>query len=81
MLNEALAKEVERNVRRREEVGNTAGDLAVPQGLKDIPTPPDSDPRKRLAMKAATVEASSGRSRSESSRAVADVSTMDVKGE
>ena len=29
LLNEALAKEAERNVRRREEVGNTAGELAA----------------------------------------------------
>ena len=43
VLNEALAKEVERNVRRREEIGSTAGELAVPQELKDMPIPPDSD--------------------------------------
>ena len=46
VLNEALAKEVERNVRRRMEVGSAAGELAVPQELKDIPITPDSDPRK-----------------------------------
>ena len=56
MLNEALAKEVERNVTRREEIGNTE-ELAVPQELKDISIPPDSDPRKRRAMKAATAAA------------------------
>ena len=33
VLNEALAKEVERNVRRREEMGYTAGELAAPQGV------------------------------------------------
>ena len=44
VLNEALAKEVERNVRSREEVGNTAGALAVPRELKNVPIPPDSDP-------------------------------------
>ena len=36
VLNEALAQEVERNVRRREEVGNTAGELAAPQEPKDV---------------------------------------------
>ena len=36
---------------------------------------------KRRAMKAATVDASSGRSQSESSRAVADESRKDVEGE
>ena len=45
-LNEAIAKEVERNVRRRKEVGNKAGELAAPQELKDVPIPFDSDPRK-----------------------------------
>ena len=81
VLNEANATEVERNVRRREEVGNTAGELAAPQELKDVPIPPDSDPRKRRAMKAATGVASSGSSQMESSRAVADESRMDVQGE
>ena len=42
VLNEALAKEVERDVRRREDIGSTAGELAVPQELKDMPIPPDS---------------------------------------
>ena len=80
-MNEALAKDVERNVRRREEAGSAAGDLAVPQELKDMPIPPDSDPRKRRAMKAVTAVASSGSSQMESSRAVADESRMDVEGE
>ena len=61
VLNEAIAKEVERNVRRREEVGNTGGELAAPQDLKDVPIPLGSDPRKRCAMKAAAAVASSGR--------------------
>ena len=77
VLNEALAKEVERNVRSR----NTAGELAAPQESKDVPIPPDSDPRKRHAMKASTAVASSGSSQMESSRAVADDSRMDVEGE
>ena len=91
VLNEALAKEVERNVRRREEIGSTAGELAVPQESKDMPIPPDSDSRKRRAMKAATVAASSGSSQMEGSRAVAEAPTqqnsmadgsrMDVEGE
>ena len=81
MLNEAIAKEVERNVTRREEVGNTAGELAAPQELKDVPIPPDSDLRERRVMKAATALASSGSSRMASSRAVADESRMDVEGE
>ena len=91
VLNEALAKEVERNVRRREEIGSTAGELAVPQELKDMPIPPDSDPRKRYAMKAATAAASSSGSQVEGSRAVAetpkqlnsmaDVSRTDVEEE
>ena len=72
MLNEAPAKEVERNVRRRQEIGSTAGELAVPQELKDMPIPPDSDPRKRYAMKAATAAASSSGSQVEGSRAVAE---------
>ena len=38
--------EVERNVRRREDIGSTAGELAVPQELQDMPIPPDSDLRK-----------------------------------
>ena len=57
--NEAFAKEVEGNVRRREEVGSTAGELAAPQESNDVPIPLDSDPRKRHAMKAATAVASS----------------------
>ena len=79
-MNEALAKDVERNVRRREEAGSAAGDLAVPQELKDMPIPPDSDPRKRRAMKAVTAVASSGSSQMESSRAVADESRMACRG-
>ena len=91
VLNEALAKEVERNVRRREEIGSTAGELAVPQELKDMPIPLGSDPRKMYAMKAATAAASSGGSQVEGSRAVAetpkqlnsmaDVSRTDVEEE
>ena len=56
-----------------------------------MPIPPDSDPRKRRAMKAATVAASSGSSQMEGSRAVAETPTqqnsmadgsrMDVEGE
>ena len=57
-----LAKEVERNIRRREEVGNTAGELAAPQQLNDVPTPPESDPRERRATKAVTAVASSASS-------------------
>ena len=78
---EAHAKEVERNVRRREEVGSAAGELAVPREPKDLPIPLDSDSGKRRALKAATVEASSGRSQLEGSGAVADESRMDVEGE
>ena len=81
VLNDALAKEVERNVRRREGAGSAAGELAEPRELKDMPTPLDSDPRKRRAMKAATVAASSGSSQMEGSRAVADESRMDVEGD
>ena len=90
MLNEALAKEVERNVKRREEIGNTAGELAVPQELKDMPIPPDSDLRRRRAMRAETEAASSSSSQMEGSRAVAETPTqqnsraagsrMDVEG-
>ena len=72
VLNEAL---------RREEAESAAGELAVPRESKYVPIPPDSDSRKRRAMKAATVDASSGRSQSESSFAVADESMMDVEGE
>ena len=75
MLNEALAKEVERNVRRREEIGSTAGELAVPRELKDTPIPPDSDSSNRCAMKAATVAARSSGSQMEDSRAVAETPT------
>ena len=46
-MNEALAKEVGRNVRRREDIGSTAGELAEPQELKDTPIQPEPDPRKR----------------------------------
>ena len=81
VLNEAIAKEVERIVRRREKVGNTPGELAVPRESKDVPIPFDSDPRKRCAMKAATAAASCGSSQMESSRAMADESRMDVEDE
>ena len=90
-MNEALAKEVGRNVIRREEIESTAGELAVPQELKDMPNPPDADPRKRRATQAVTVAASSGRLQTEGSRAVAETPTqqnsmtdearMDVAGE
>ena len=50
--------------------------MAVPQELKDMPIPPDSDPRKRRAMKAATAAASSGSSQMEGSRAVAETPTQ-----
>ena len=76
VLNEALAKEVEKNVRRREEIRSTTGELAVPKELKDMPIPPDSDPRRRRAMKAATVAASSGSSQMEGSRSVAEAPTQ-----
>ena len=46
VLNEAIAKEVERNARRSEEVGSAAGELAIPQESKDVPIPPDSDREK-----------------------------------
>ena len=81
MLNEAIAKEVARNVRRREAIGNAAGELAVSQGLKDMPIPLDSDPRRRFAMKAVTVAASNSSSQRESSRAVADESRIYVEVE
>ena len=90
-MNEALAKEVERNRRRREDIGSTAGELAEPQELKDMSIQPDSDPRKRRVMKAARAAASSSSSQMEGSRAVAetpaqqssmaDGSRMDVEGE
>ena len=91
VLNEALAKEVGRNVRRRKEIESTAGELAAPQESKDVPIPPHSDPRKRRVTKAATAAASSGRSQMEGGHAVAvtpkqqnettDESRMDVEGE
>ena len=46
-----------------------------------MPIPPDSDPRKRPTMKAATAVASSDSSQMESSRAVTDESRVDVEGE
>ena len=76
VLNGALAKEVERNV-RREEIESTAGKLAAPQQSKDVPITPDSDPRKRRAMKAVTAVATSGSPQMESSHAVADEPRMD----
>ena len=71
VLHEALAKEFERNVRRREEIGSTTG---VERHVLSIP--PDSDPRKRRIMKAA----STGRSQMDSSPAVAHESRMDAEG-
>ena len=43
VLNEALAKETERNVRRRKEVGTTARELAAPRAI-----PAGSDPLKNV---------------------------------
>ena len=67
------------------------GELTVPQELKDVPIPPDSDSGKRRPMKASTAAASSGSSQMVGSRAVAetptqqisttDESRMDVEGE
>ena len=86
-MHEAIAKEVARKAGSRKccrRVGNTTG------VRKTLPIPPNSDPKKRRAMKAATAVASSGRSQMESSRAVAetptqnsvaDKSRMDVEGE
>ena len=61
VLIEALAKEVERNVRRREETGSDVGELAVPREPKDVPISSAPDFGKRLARKAATADASSGK--------------------
>ena len=80
-MNEALAKAVERNVWGRGEIVSTAGELAAQQESKDVPIPPDSDPRKRRAMKAVTAVARSGSSQMEGSRAVADGLRMDVEEE
>ena len=55
------------------EVRSAAGELAVPQ-LKDMPITSDPDPRKRRAMEATTVVASS--SQMESFRAVAETPTQ-----
>ena len=60
---------------------HAAGELAAPQELKDVPIPPDSNPRKRRAMKEATAVASSGRSLADSNCAVADESRMNVGAE
>ena len=49
--------------------------------MKDEPIPPNPDPTKRCAMKAATAVASSGSSQMESTRAVADESRMDLEGD
>ena len=68
MLNEALAEEVERNVRRGEELGSAAGELAVPRALKNMPIPSDSD--------LTTVPASSSSSQMEGSFAVAEMPTQ-----
>ena len=57
-----------------EDIGSTTGELAVPQELKDIPIPPDSDPKRR-AMKAATVAASNS-SQMEGRHAVAETPTQ-----
>ena len=56
-------------MKQRSRKHNTAGELAAPQELKDVPIPP---PRKRRAVKAATAVASSGSSQIESRRAVAE---------
>ena len=76
VLNETLAKEVERNVRRREKIGRAAGELPVQQELKEMLVLLDSDPRKRRVMKAATAAASSSSSQMEGSRAVAEMPTQ-----
>ena len=76
VLNEALAKEVERNVRRSEEFGSTPGELAVPREVKETQIPPDSDPRKRRAMKASTAAAINNSSQMEGSCVVAKTSTQ-----
>ena len=91
VLRKALAKEVERNIRRRAETGSAAGEMAVPRESKDAPIPPDSDSEKRRAMNAATVDASSSGLQMGGSRAVAetltprdsmaDRSRMDFQGE
>ena len=80
VLNEALAKEVEITVRRRDEIESTAGELAVPQESKDVPISLDADSRKRRVMKAVTAVASSRSSQMEDC-AVADESRMDVEEE
>ena len=71
VLNEALAKEAERNVRRREETGSAAGGAS-----KDAPMSPDSDTGKRRAVNAATVDASSSGLQMGGSRAVAETLTQ-----
>ena len=56
--------------------------MTAPRELKDVPIPPDSDPRKRRSIKAATAVASGAScSQMESSHVVADESSMDDKGE
>ena len=45
VLNETLAEEFERNVRRGRDLGTAAGGLAVLRELKNMPIPPDSDLR------------------------------------
>ena len=76
VLNEAFAKDVERNVRRREEAGSAAGELAVSRESEDAPIPPDSQSGKRRAMKAATVNASSSGLQMGGSRTVAETLTQ-----
>ena len=77
VLNEALAKEVLRSVKRTEKRRCTAWELAVPQELKDMPIPPESVLSIRRVMKAATAAASSGNSQMEDSRAVAETPTQE----
>ena len=51
----------------------------MPQELKDTPITPDSDPRKRCAVKAVTAAASSSRSQMEGSRSVAETPTSKIR--
>ena len=63
VLNEAIAREVERNVRTREEIGHARRKVTAQEDLRESPTPPDPDPRKIPEMKAATVDEKGGRRR------------------
>ena len=76
VLNEALAREVERNVRRREEIGSTAGELAVPQELKDMPTPPLFRSEKKTCNESSDSSCEQWQQQTEGSRAVAETPTQ-----